>query len=83
LALATISQHALDLLNELSLKQVPQTDQERAVACVLMMIGAASFAYAVSAICAIVASFGEESKEYVVFGRQTCNKNHSVRFCHL
>ena len=30
-----------------------------------MLIGASTFAYTVGAICAILASFGEEFKEYV------------------
>ena len=29
-----------------------------------MLVGASTFAYTVGAICSIVASFGEESKEY-------------------
>jgi hypothetical protein len=47
-------------------QQAPQTDYERWTACGCMLIGASTFAYAVSSICAIVASFGEESKEYVL-----------------
>jgi hypothetical protein len=45
--------------------QTAQTLAERALACVCMLIGASTFAYTVGAICAILASFGEEFKEYV------------------
>ncbi len=50
--------------------QIPQTTNERVVATICMLVGASIFAYAVSAIVAVVASFGEERRQYVHLPRR-------------
>ena len=43
--------------------QIPQSTLERMIATLCMLVGAAIFAYVVSSIVAIVASFGEEQQQ--------------------
>jgi hypothetical protein len=45
--------------------QIPQTTFERMIATLCMLAGASIFAYVVSSIVAIVASFGEERRQCV------------------
>jgi hypothetical protein len=53
------------MLHNITDAQIPQTTHERIVATICMLVGASMFAYTVSAIVAVVASFGEERRQYV------------------